>query len=52
MEGSLIVWEGAREGTHHIVEADAPALKKDLAREPVHKGKPELGKQREGWEEQ
>lgn len=28
--------------THHIVEAYTPALKKDLAREPVDKGKPEL----------
>jgi len=28
--------------THHVVEADTPALKKDLAREPVHKGEPEL----------
>lgn len=32
-----------RADTHHVVEAYTPALKKDLARKPVHKGKPELG---------
>lgn len=40
-------------GTHHIVEAYTPALKKDLPREPIDKGKPELEhKQRDGrpWE--
>lgn len=55
MQKSETVWEGERAGTHHIVEAYTPALKKDLAREPVHKGKPELGhKERDerGWEEQ
>jgi len=29
--------------SHHVVEAYTPAFKKDLAGEPVHKGKPELG---------
>ena len=36
-------WKRVRAGTHHIVEAYTPALKEDLAREPVDKGKPELG---------
>lgn len=31
-----------RADTHYIVEAYTPALKKDLAREPIDKGKPEL----------
>lgn len=44
--------EGAvRVGTHHIVEAYAPALKEDLPREAIDKGKPELEhKQRDGRE--
>lgn len=28
---------------NHIIEAYTPALKQDLAREPINKGKPELG---------
>lgn len=44
--------EGAlRVSTHHIVEAYTPALKEDLAGEPIDKGKPELEhKQRDGHE--
>lgn len=35
--------EGARRAsTHHIVEADTPALKEDLPGEAIDKGKPEL----------
>lgn len=55
MEKSETVWEGLRADTHHIVEAYTPALKKDLAREPIDKGKPELEhKERDerGWEKQ
>lgn len=37
-------------GTHHIVEAYTPALKKDLPGEPIDKGKPELEHKQEGWE--
>lgn len=36
-------WKRVRAGTHHVVEAYTPALKKDLSGEPVHKGEPELG---------
>lgn len=41
----------ARVSTHHIVEADAPALKEDLPGEAIDKGEPELEhKQRGGHE--
>lgn len=37
--------------THHVVEAYTPALKEDLPREPVDKGKPELeDRRRDGHE--
>lgn len=39
---------GARAHTHHVVQADTPALKQDLAREPIDKGKPELEHKEEG----
>lgn len=40
-----------RVSTHHIVEADTPALKEDLPGEAVDKGEPELEhKQRDGHE--
>lgn len=44
--------EGAvRASTHHVVEAYTPALKEDLPREAIDKGKPELEhKQRDGRE--
>lgn len=48
MEKNERISEVGRAGTHHIVEAYTPALKKDLAREAVDKGKPELGHKERG----
>lgn len=53
--GGRGVKEEERADTHNIVEAYTPALKKDLAREAIDKGKPELEhKERDerGWEKQ
>lgn len=42
---------GGEASTHHVVEAYAPALKEDLPREAIDKGKPELeDKERDGHE--
>ena len=40
--------------THHIVQADAPALKQDLARETIDKREPDLKEKvaQEWWEQQ